>query len=259
MSVDDRLREGLERTAAEFVPGSGGGLDAVVATARRRRISRRVLAGAAAVGRPRCGCRTGPGRGTRDAAPSPVPAATTSATASPSASPSASASPTSAGDAAADAALASGLRGEWVTDVVTPEEATAALVRTGTAAHRDVVLADVGVPGRFTLTFDELGYRVSLDGEPEDEGTWYVEDGRLVLVPACDHCRVVLGPQLADGVLRLALLDDTSPDYQRVPSAAFTSALYTAAPFAVPDVPPALTRRRCPARAPSSRPTRSQE
>jgi hypothetical protein len=105
------------------------------------------------------------------------------------------------------------------------------MVRTGTAAHRDVVLADVGVPGRFTLTVDELAYRVSRDGEPEDEGTWYVKDGRLVLVPACDHCGIVLAPQLADGLLRLALLDDTSPDHLRVPSAAFASVLYTAAPF----------------------------
>jgi hypothetical protein len=66
---------------------------------------------------------------------------------------------------------------------------------------------------------------------PEDEGTWYVRDGRLGLVPSCGNCGLVLAPQLTDGVLRLALLDDSSPDYLRVPSAAFASVVYTAAPF----------------------------
>jgi hypothetical protein len=229
MSVDDRLREGLDRSAAEFVPG-GGGLDAVVTTAHRRRTGRRVAAGAFAVALLAVGAGLVVQRGSSDGPPAPVPAGSTSAQPSPRSS----SSPTGTGGVQADAALATGLRGDWVTDVVTAEQATAAMVRTGTAGHRDVVLTEVRVPGRFTLTLDELTYRVSLDGEPEDEGTWYVKDGRLVLVPGCDHCGIVLAPQLADGVLRLALLDDTSPDYRRVPAAAFASVVYTSAPFRRP-------------------------
>ena len=190
MSVEDRLRDGLERSAAEFVPAGFGGVGAAVSTARRRRTGRR-LAGGMAVVVLAAGVGLWVDRGSPDAAPSPVPAAPTSARPSATASP----SPAETVDQQADAALASALRGEWVTDVVTTEEATAAMVRTGTADHRRVVLADVGVPGRFTLTFDELAYRVSLDGVPEDEGTWYVRDGRLGLVPTCGNCRLVLAPR----------------------------------------------------------------
>ena len=228
MSVDSRLREGLERSAASFVPTALDGAEAAVSRARRRRTARRVAGSAAVVVVLAIGAVVVVDRDRDITAPS-VPAAPVTSpavTAAPTTSPT-----TDAVDRAADAALAAGITGEWTTGVVSVDQANAAMVRTGTSAYRETVLADLRVPGTFTLTFDELAYRARLDGEVVDVGTWYVSDGRLGLVPTCDRCSVVLGPRLEGGVLTLSLLDDASPDYLRVPDAAFAAVLWTSAPF----------------------------
>jgi hypothetical protein len=110
--------------------------------------------------------------------------------------------------------------------------AQTAMARTGTAAYRDSVLGVLHLPGTVTLIFDELAYRAQLDGEPVDEGTWSIRNGKLVLVPYCTtSCRMVLGPDLHEGTLNLALLEDHSPDVDRVPSAAHATVIYGSAPF----------------------------
>lgn len=131
----------------------------------------------------------------------------------------------------ADALLAEALVGEWTTGVVTRDEATAAMARTGTLGYRESVLAVLRLPGTFRITFEHRRYRAQVNGGPRDEGTWHVRDGRLVLVPGCDHCGLVLAPHLYGGVLRLALLEDTSPDVERVPDAAYATVPWTSAPF----------------------------
>lgn len=222
MSVDNRLREVLDRSAAQFVPEGGSALDAVVRAARRRRTTRRVLAGAVAavlavVAVPLWDR-------TQDTSRPTAPAGTVTPT------PSVSTEPP---PAPGDAPLAAALRGTWVTPVVTKELAAAAMTRTGTLGYRDAVVADLNLPGRLTLTFDELSYRASLHGQSVDEGTWSVRGGRLVLVPLCTTatCRIVVHPEVTGDTLRMLLLEDTSPDVDRVPAAAFSTVVYTAAPL----------------------------
>lgn len=223
MSVDDRLREGLDRGAADFVPGAAGGLETVVSAARRRRARRRAAAAATAALALTVGAGVLVDRGAQTTAPPPVPAASTSA-----------ATPDRVSSTDADALLATALVGEWTTVDVTPDAASAAMARTGTLAYREPVLAAMPLPGTVTLAFGDLTYRARLDGFPQDEGTWYVSDGKLVLVPSCNHCNVVLAPDLHGGALRLALLVDTSPDLDRVPDAAYATVLWTSAPFRHP-------------------------
>lgn len=223
MSVDNRLREALDRSATQFVPRGGDAVDAVVGAARRRRTTRRVAAGAVAALALTVVAVPLWDRAQDTSAPT-VPAGTVTPTSSPSAEP-----PPAAGDAA----LAAAIRGTWMTPVVTPELAAAAMARTGTLGYRDAVMADLRLPGILTLTFDELSYRATLHGQSVDEGTWYVRGGRLVLLPLCTtaNCRTVLQPDLTGDALRLLLVEDTSPDVDRVPQAAFTTVLYTAAPL----------------------------
>jgi hypothetical protein len=221
MSVDSRLREGLERSAASFVPTALDGAELAGSVARRRRTARRVTAGAAVVVALAIGAGVVVDRGSRTTAPPPVPAAPTVAVSA----------PTRVASADADALLATALVGEWTTGPVTTDLATAAMARTGTLGYREPVLAAFPLPGTFSITFDDLAYQARLDGGSQDEGTWYVKDGRLVLVPSCDHCNIVLAPDLHGGALRLALLEDTSPDVDRVPEAAYAAVLYTSTPF----------------------------
>lgn len=222
MSVDSRLTEALERSAADFVPGAGGGLEVIVTAARRRRAKRRLMGGAAVALALVVGMGAVMDGQTRGAARPLVPAA----------SPSTNQSPTPVGQAEADRQMTADLMGTWTTGVVSPRTASAAMVRTGTAAYRDSVLHVLHLPGTITLTFENLAYRAQLDGEPVDEGTWSVRDGKLVLVPYCAiSCRMEFGPSLHDGVLRLTLLKDTSPAVDRVPSSAHSSVIYGSAPF----------------------------
>jgi hypothetical protein len=141
-------------------------------------------------------------------------------------------SPAPSDRAAADRALAAGLLGTWSTDVVSPEAASAAMVRTGTATYRDQVLTVLHLPGTARLTFEDLAYRAELDTEKVDEGTWSVRDGKLILAPYCTtSCQIVLAPTLHEGRLSLALIEDNSPDVDRVPSAAHATVIYSSAPF----------------------------
>ena len=227
MSVDDRLREGLERSAGCFQP-TVAGAEAAAWTARRRRTTRRLTGSAAVVVALAVGAVWVVDRDRAATAP-PVPAATvptTSTTLAPTTSASAAAV-----DHAADRSLAVQLAGTWTTRLVTPREATAAMVRTGTSDYREPVLAELRLPGTIRVTFSPLTYRVTRDGAHEDEGTWSVHDGRLVLVPSCEHCGIVLGPRLGADTLILSLLEDTSPDYRRVPDAAYATVLWTSAAF----------------------------
>jgi hypothetical protein len=206
------------RPTVGFVPGGVGGPDAVVSAARPRRHGRRGAAVAVMVALT-VGVGVAVDRGAATTPPPPVPAASTSTT------------PARVASTDADALLATALVGRWSTEVVTQEAATAAMVRTGTASHRDAVLAEVPLPGTLALQFDDLAYRVRRDGVLVDEGTWSVRDGRLRLVPSCDDCGIALAPDIRGGSLRLALLDDTSPDVERVPDAAYATVIYCAAPF----------------------------
>jgi hypothetical protein len=222
MSVDSRLREALERNAADFVPSAPGSVDAIITRARRRRAGRRVAAGAAVVLALAVGLSIVVGRQSGSAAPPPVPAASASPTRG----------STTPGPAQADTNLAADLVGTWTTGVVSPQMAQTAMARTGTAAYRDSVLRVLHLPGTITLTFEDLAYRAQVDGEPVDEGTWSVRNGKLVLVPFCTtSCRMVLGPDLHEGALNLALLEDDSPDVDRVPDAAHATVIYGSAPF----------------------------
>lgn len=220
MFVDDRLREGLERSAAGFVPDASRGLDVVVRSARRRRTGRRVVAGTVLVLALASGVGAVLDRGPDATAPA-VPAAP---------------APTADGTGRpeSDDLLASRLVGEWTTAVVSPEEAAAAMARTGTLGHRDAVLRELPVPGTFALTFDVVTYQARLDGQEVDVGRWSVQNGRLVLTPSCGWCRIVLWPEVDAGVLRLALVEDGSPEVRGVPSAAHASVIYTSAPFRRP-------------------------
>ena len=215
MSVDDRVRTALEDGARAFDPDPARTLGVVVATARRRRSTRRLavagLVVVALVG-------TGIGLGLDRGAPSTAPAAPV---------------PTMNGiqRLEADARLTTALAGTWTTAVVTPAQATAALARTGNEAHRAVVLDDIRVPGRFSLVLDGRTFRTTLGDEQIDVGTWLVKDGRLEMTPSCGFCHGVFVPRLDGDALHLTIVEVTSPDYKGVPDAAFASVAYTAAPF----------------------------
>jgi hypothetical protein len=224
MCVDDRLREGLDRGAADVVPSDAAGLGAVVSAARRRGAGRRGAAAATAALALALGVGVFVDRGARTTGPPPLPAAATTEPTT----------PERVSSTDADALLAAAVVGEWTTAVVTPDAASAAMARTGTLAYREPVLTAMPLPGTFTVTFGELTYRARLGGGVQDEGAWYVDDGRLVLVPGCDHCTIVLAPDLHGGALRLALLEDTSPDRDRVPDAAYATVLWTSAAFRHP-------------------------
>jgi hypothetical protein len=222
MSVENRLREALERSAADFAPRAAGDVEAVITTARRRRAGRRVAMAAAVVLAVGVGAAAVVHQQSGSAAPPVVPAVTASSTSS----------RAPADRAAADRRLAASLVGTWATGVVSTEDATAAMVRTGTAGYSADVLNQLRLPGAITISFEDLAYRTALDGEVVDEGTWSVHDGKLILAPYCTiSCQVVFGPDLNDGVLSLALLEDDSPDVDRIPDAAPAAVVYTSAPF----------------------------
>ena len=132
MSVDSRLRDGLERSAANFVPTSPGGAGVAASVARRRRTSRRVAGSAAVVVALAVGAGWALDREGETTAP-PVPAATvpSDVTTIPT-----TPTTTDAVDRAADAALAAGIMGEWRPGVVSVDAATTAMVRTGTSSCR---------------------------------------------------------------------------------------------------------------------------
>ena len=120
MSVDNRLRDGLERSASAFVPAALGGVEPLVST-------RSSPPHRASGGRPprRWSCSpSGPSwswTAVADAPPSvpAVPRHLGRGTVAPSSSPSAVPSITQA-----DAALASVIAGEWITGLVSIDEAT---------------------------------------------------------------------------------------------------------------------------------------
>ncbi|WP_392543648.1 hypothetical protein [Oryzobacter telluris] len=214
MSVDERLRAGLEREALEFDPTTGRGLDGVVSVARRRRTVRRLAAGLAAAVVVAGVVGLGLGRATPAAVPAaPVP--TMSALER----------------LEADHRLSTALVGRWSTTVLDEADVVATLGRAGMGQHAAVVLGDIPLPVPVVITFDERRYRTTFGSEEADLGSWHVKDGRLVLVPSCGLCRMVFAPTLKGGTLRLTLLEDPSPDYLGIPDAAFGVVVYTALPF----------------------------
>lgn len=215
MSVDELIRSGLTEGARGFVPDAHRGLDEVLGRGRRRRRTRRLaVAGAGLAAALALGVGLlGPGTTPRAAVPAATP------------------SPDPLMQLAEDSRLSEALVGSWSTAVLDEADVVATLARAGTSEHRDVVLGEMPLPVRVDLIFDERRYRTMFGTELTDVGTWHVKGGRLVLVPSCAQCKVVLLPTLEGGELRLTLLEDPSPDYLGIPDAVFAGAVYTSLPF----------------------------
>lgn len=214
MSVDERLRAGLEREALEFDPTTGRSLEGVVTVARRRRTVRRLAAGVVAA----VVVAGVVGLNLDRAVPTAVPAAPV-------------ATMSALERLEADHRLSTALVGTWSTAVLHEADVVATLGRARMGQHASVVLSDIPLPVPVVITFDEKRYRTTFGSEEADLGSWHVKDGRLVLVPSCGLCRIVFAPTLEGGVLRLTLLEDPSPDYLGVPDAAFAVVVYAGAPF----------------------------
>lgn len=125
------------------------------------------------------------------------------------------------------------LQDTWVTETVTMAQVKRTLTEAGLAAHADVVTVEQGYPTGWTLRITRGRYEVrSSRGVQTDNGAWTVDGDVLTLKPTPCTCTLTFRWTIRHGRLRLALVDDASPDIGGVPDEAFARALFTAAAFA---------------------------
>jgi hypothetical protein len=211
MSLDDRVREGLHRSAQPINPDVEERLARTRTSFRRRRTVRRVaLAGTVAlVGV--AALALGPQLLDRfSAAPDVLPGTSTMSD--------------------EQARL---LQGMWVTPVVTQAQATDTLNSAGLGEFADAVLTDGAYPTAWTMVLGESTYAItSSRGILADTGVWIVQGSTLTVIPSSCDCTVDFRWHVSGDILTLELVRDQGPDLNGVPDEAYARALYTTVPFA---------------------------
>lgn len=125
------------------------------------------------------------------------------------------------------------LKGTWTTPRVTRDDVTDVLRTAGLAEHVDAVTLDLGHPTAWSLyLLRGRGYDVrSATDVQADTGSWDVRGSTLTLRPSPCQCLMVFRWRIEGDELHLRLLRDDSPDVDGIPDEAYARALYTAVPW----------------------------